>query len=167
MGAGYLDVQVRVADLLPCLLYTSLAAREAELEGGPEYLQAKEFFAKLLDGRDGDCLPVRDEFGEKPEQGWLEHEFRLDELEFRTLRERLHVSTTGFFTAVMGFLVAKYNYRDDSVIATVYDGRRLPESRGVFSMLVKTLPLSLIHIYMCIRDRWSTERSRICRSPRA
>lgn len=117
-----------------------LAAREAELEGGPEYLQAKEFFAKLLDGRDGDCLPVRDEFGEKPEQGWLEHEFRLDELEFRTLRERLHVSTTGFFTAVMGFLVAKYNYRDDSVIATVYDGRRLPESRGVFSMLVKTLP---------------------------
>lgn len=40
----------------------------------------------------------------------------------------------------MGFLVAKYNYRDDSVIATVYDGRRLPESRGVFSMLVKTLP---------------------------
>ena len=62
-----------------------LAAREAELEGGPEYLQAKEFFAKLLDGRDGDCLPVRDEFGEKPEQGWLEHEFRLDELEFRKM----------------------------------------------------------------------------------
>lgn len=117
-----------------------VALDEAAAEGGEEYLRAKEFYAKLLDGRDCDCLPVRDVYGDVPEQGWLTHVFGIDAAAFKALRRELGVSTTAFFTSVMGFLVGKYNYRDESVIATVYDGRRLPENRSVYSMLVKTMP---------------------------
>ncbi|MGN0163217.1 MAG: amino acid adenylation domain-containing protein, partial [Candidatus Ornithomonoglobus sp.] len=122
--------------------YTGLdvAADEEALTGSEEYMRAKEFYAKLLDGCEGDCLPVRDVFEDTPRQGWLFHEFEIDKDKFKALRSELKVSTTAYFTAVMGFIIAKYNYRDNSVIATIYNGRRTEEKQRVVSMLVKTMP---------------------------
>jgi amino acid adenylation domain-containing protein/thioester reductase-like protein len=124
--------------------YTGLdvAADEAALIGGESYNRAKLFYEGLLDGCDGDCLPVRDICEDKPEvgQGWLVYEFKIDKDRFKALRNEVGVSTTAFFTTVMGFLVAKYNYRDDSVIATIYNGRNSDNKQKVLSMLVKTMP---------------------------
>lgn len=122
--------------------YTGLdvAADEEALIGIEEYNRAKEFYAKLLDGCEGDCLPVRDVFEDTPRQGWMFHEFEIDKDKFKALRSEIKVSTTAYFTAVMGFIIAKYNYRDDSVIATIYNGRRTEEKQNVVSMLVKTMP---------------------------
>lgn len=122
--------------------YTGLdvARDEAARESTPEYEQARRFYDALLQGRNGDCLPVPDVFEDTPRQGWLNYEFQLDAAAFKALRSELQVSTTGYFTAVMGFLVGKYNYKEESVIATVYDGRRLAQNKNVISMLVKTLP---------------------------
>lgn len=122
--------------------YTGLdvAADEAALYGTEEYNCAKEYFERLLEGCDGDCLPVPDRFEDTPSQGWVRYRFVLDQDLFKTFRKEKGVSTTAFFTCVMGFLTARYNYRDDSVIATIYDGRREEKKKNVVSMLVKTLP---------------------------
>lgn len=122
--------------------YTGIdvALDEAALYGSQEYNEAKEFFDQLLDGCDADCLPVPDRFEEVPKQEWLTYRFLLDADCFKAFRKEQGISTTAYFTGVMGFLIAKYNYREDSVIATVYDGRRTEEKKDIISMLVKTLP---------------------------
>ena len=117
-----------------------IALDEAALAGSEEYNRAEEFYANLLDGREGDCLPVRDVYDDTPKQGWLSYEFEIDKDKFKALRNEIKVSTTAYFTGVMGFITAKYNYRDDSVIATIYNGRRTEEKKNVVSMLVKTMP---------------------------
>ena len=57
--------------------YTGIdvAADEAVLIGSDKYNSAKAFYEKLLDGCEGDCLPVRDVYDDTPKQGWLLHEF--------------------------------------------------------------------------------------------
>lgn len=142
---GFLSEDMRKAyegELLQQEGYTGIdvALDEAALHGSQEYLAAKEFFSGLLDGSDTDCLPMPDRFEEVPEQGWLSYRFSLDADRFKVFRKEKGISTTSYFTGVMGFLTARYNYRDDSVIATVYDGRRTEEKKNVISMLVKTLP---------------------------
>ncbi len=118
-----------------------VALEETELFGSDEYIKAKEFYKSLLDGLDEvDCLPVRDVFEDTPQQAWLTYNFEIDNSALKAFRDKTKVSTTAFFTGVMGFIIGKYNYKDESVIATVYNGRRTPEKKNVVSMLVKTLP---------------------------
>ncbi len=143
--AGILAQDMRKAydgEALQQETYTGIdvAAQEAALMGGEEYQRAKDFYHSLLDGCEGDCLPVPDLSEDTPKQGWLAGQFQLDPDALKHFRKEAGISTTAFFTGVMGFLVGKYNYRDDSVIATVYDGRRKPELKKVVSMLVKTMP---------------------------
>ena len=104
------------------------------------YERARMYYAELLDGIDCECLPVRNCFEKIPRQGWLTREFQLDTGAFRSLRRDAGISTTAFFTSIMGFLTAKYNYRSESVIATIYNGRKDPRTENTVGMLVKTLP---------------------------
>ncbi len=123
--------------------YTAIdvAREEAASVESKEYEEAKEFYKNLLEqAEEVECLPIRDVFEEVPRQGWLSYDFELDKEKLRVFRKEVKISTTAFFTGVMGFLVGKYNYRDESVIATIYDGRRTEEKANVISMLVKTLP---------------------------
>lgn len=122
--------------------YTGLdvSLEEVQTRQGDAYIRARDYYGRLLDGRDGECLPVRDKFEKTPQQGWLTHEFCLDPAAFKALRMKVGISSTAFFTSVMGFLAAKYNYRDDSVIATIYSGRQNEKYADTVSMLVKTLP---------------------------
>ena len=119
----------------------NLALDELSQTKTKEYTNAKEFYRGLLEGRDEvDCLPVRDVFEDTPKQGWMTFDFKLDKALFKAFRDEVKVSTTAFFTAVMGFVIGKYNYKDESVISTIYNGRRTEKQRNVISMLVKTLP---------------------------
>ena len=51
------------------------------------------------------------------------------------------VSHNAFFNAAMGFVLAEYNYRDDAVFATIYNGRNDSRLSRSITMLVKTLPI--------------------------
>lgn len=104
-----------------------------------EYRRCEAYFDGLLADCDPDCLPQRDCYESEPAEDRLCCEFRLDPLSFKTLRESAGVSTTGFFTAAMGLLLARYNDRSDSVFTTVYNGRD-EKNKDTFSMFVKTLP---------------------------
>lgn len=117
-----------------------LALDEADALETDAYARARAYYSALLDGRDTDSLPVRDVFEKTPRQEWLTQEFTLNEETFRSLRREAGVSTGAFFTGIMGFLIAKYNYSNESVIATVYSGRSTAQTDRTFSMLVKTLP---------------------------
>lgn len=125
--------------------YTGIdvAIEEAQMEGGSEYNRGKAFYAELLEGRDCDCLPVRDVFEDTPKQRWLNYDFELDADVLRTFRKAAGVSVTGFFTTVMGYLIGKYNYKEDSVIATVYTGRKTEKLAKVLTFMVKTLPFTV------------------------
>ena len=117
-----------------------VALDEMQARQREEYIRAREYYGCLLNECETDSLPVRDVFDKTPRQGWLSHKFQMDEAAFKAFRREAGVSTTAFFTGVMGFLTAKYNYRDDSVIATVYNGRKTEKTKNTLSMLVKTLP---------------------------
>lgn len=117
-----------------------VALEDLRAEKSDAFRSAEAYYAGLLDGRECECLPVRDTFEKVPAQGWLSRQFRLDGDVFRALRKDAGVSTTAFFTSVMGFLIAKYNYRTDSVIATIYNGRLDVRTKNTIGMLVKTLP---------------------------
>lgn len=122
--------------------YTGLdvAAEENQALGSEEYQRAKAFYGRLLDGVETDCLPLRDCFLEEPVQGHVVYRFCLDEKRLKEFRKKNGISTTSFFTAAAGFLIAKYNYRDESLISTVYSARGTAQRQQVVSMLVRTLP---------------------------
>lgn len=123
-----------------CWSGMDVALEEMRAMESDAYLRAEKYYAGLLEGRDCECLPVRDAYEKYPRQGWLSREFQLDSEAFRAFRRDAGISTTAFFTSVMGFLTAKYNYRSDSVIATIYNGRKDARTENTIGMLVKTLP---------------------------
>lgn len=117
-----------------------VALDEMQARQSEEYIRAREYYGRLLGECETDSLPTRDVFDKTPRQGWLTHKFRIDEKTFKAFRREAGVSTTAFFTGVMGFLAAKYNYRENSVIATIYNGQKSDKTQNTLSMLVKTLP---------------------------
>ena len=86
-----------------------IALEEMQARQHEEYMRAREYYACLLNECETDSLPVRDAFDKTPRQGWLKHKFQVDEAVFKAFRREAGISTTAFFTGVMGFLTAKYN----------------------------------------------------------
>lgn len=123
--------------------YTGLdvALDELEARNSEAYQNAKEYYRKLLTSVNSDSLPIKDSsVRHTPKQEWLTKSFTLDDMSFKSIRKRYSVSTTAFFTGILGFLLSKYNCRSDSVITTAYNGRASERTARTVSMLVKTLP---------------------------
>ena len=103
------------------------------------FLAAKEYFEGLLGGCEPDCLPARDVYSDTPRQGYFKKDFSIDRDVFKKLRNELGISTTSFFTTIFGFLIARYNYSNESVISTIYSNRN-EQNRNTICYLVKMLP---------------------------
>ena len=100
---------------------TILAVTRNEKYAEREAYQAqKDFFEKLLEGYDIDCLPVPDTEYTGEEEDRISQEFFIEEELLAALEDKESVSREAFFTTVMGYLIAKYNYSQTSVISTVY-----------------------------------------------
>ncbi|HJJ38577.1 MAG TPA: amino acid adenylation domain-containing protein [Methanocorpusculum sp.] len=110
----------------------SLYEREREV--------ARKYYDPLLSDIDTGLIPIRDVYGTAPASDTYESEFTIDAAAFKTLRHTLHISTTAFFTAVMGFVTAKFTGADESLITTVYNGRDSDKKKSLISMLVRTMP---------------------------
>ena len=110
------------------------AARESDA-----FLEAKEYFEALLGGCEPDCLPARDVYSDTPRQGYFSKDFSIDADAFSRLRKELGISTTSFFTTVFGFLIARYNYSNESVISTIFSNRN-EQNKNTYCYLVKMLP---------------------------
>ncbi|HJJ48238.1 MAG TPA: AMP-binding protein, partial [Methanocorpusculum sp.] len=105
-----------------------------------EQQTAGKYYDALLSDIDTGLLPIRDAYGEVPRSDIYETEFSIDEAAFKTLRHSLKISTTALFTAVMGFVTAKFTGADESLITTVYNGRDCEKKNNLVSMLVRTMP---------------------------
>ena len=100
---------------------------------------AWKYYGSFLDGVEADCLPPRDVYADTPSQSRIIEEMTLDEEKFSEFRKEVGTNRTAFFTAAMGFLIAKMSGKTDSYIASIYNGRR-GENRDTLSMFVRTIP---------------------------
>lgn len=119
--------------------FCTLSEAEYALRDSEAFTAAKKFYDELLNDCAPDCLPAPDVHSETPEEGHFTVSFKLDPDVFSQLRHSVGISTTAFFTAIMGYLIAEYNYSDKSVIATVFSDRN-EKNAATIASIVKTMP---------------------------
>lgn len=125
-------------------VYTSYDAaldHEAALKSDA-YKEAEEFYRSQFQDCGGDTCFYPDKQEEKPKAGnvkLVDESLKAEDV--HRICEAYGITENVFFIGAFGILLAKYNFRDESVFTTIYHGRndsRLAETVG---MLVKTLPV--------------------------
>ena len=125
-------------------IYTSYDAaldHEAAVKSDA-YKEAAAFYRSEFQGCGGDTCFYPDKQEESPKVGntrFVDEDLTAEDV--HKLCEKYGITENVFFIGAFGMLLAKYNFRDESVFTTIYHGRndsRLAETVG---MLVKTLPV--------------------------
>ncbi len=105
------------------------------------FAKAKAHYDSIFAGSDTDFLPVTDKQDETPSVAHTHCDSELMADDLDRFCKAHAVSHNAFFNAAMGFVLAEYNYRDDAVFATIYNGRNDSRLSRSITMLVKTLPI--------------------------
>ena len=117
------------------------ALAEEQLRRSGAYEKARAYYTALLDGRDADCLPVRDRNYSAAGPGFLSREIRVSWEAVQNFLHGAKSTANALWNAVFGLTLSKFLARNDCVYTTVYNGRgdsRLTDSVGMF---VHTLPV--------------------------
>ena len=118
-----------------------LALAEAEKRKTPAFEEDKEWYAKIFDG--GDCytplLPDRELQGKAEASLKRTLNVGMDRVEQFCKDNSIYRSN--FFMAAYAFLLAKYAGEQQSLFATVYNGRTDERFERSVGMSVKTLPV--------------------------
>ena len=106
-----------------------------------KYKKAEKYYDSIFGEVETESLPLPDLYGKEPEKGYQER--KLDIAEDRILSgcEKLGVTPNILFTGVFGVLMSKYANSEDSLFATIYNGRNDSRLENTVCMLVKTLPV--------------------------
>ena len=117
------------------------ALEEEEARASDAFAKAEAYYRSVFDGCEPDNLPPLDPVMNESSTGNLR-------LELNGLRERVEafcrenkVTENAFFNAAFGYALCKLSGREDSVYATVYNGRNDSRKADSISMYVKTLPV--------------------------
>lgn len=113
---------------------------EQQIKDG-KYKKAEKYFDSIFDGLETESLPLPDNSGEKPEKGYTEKHIRISENKILSYCDKLGVTPNTLFTGLFGILMTKYSNSDDSLFATIYNGRNDSRLENTVCMLVKTLPV--------------------------
>lgn len=119
------------------------ALAEAELRESAAYEAAHTYWAKLLDGLDTDCLPVRDKNEAVADVGLISYPVTADREQVLKVLNESKTTVNALWNAAFGHMLKTFLARNDCVYTTVYNGRsdsRLAESVGMF---VHTLPVAV------------------------
>ncbi len=118
-----------------------VSIREAELRASEAYAQAKDYYESVFGGLDVESKPLPDCAGADVEYGTQDIELGVDVAAVRRFCRRLGVTENVLAISAFGKLLGSYANADESLFATIYNGRSdLREARTV-SMMVKTLPV--------------------------
>ncbi|MBQ9679343.1 MAG: amino acid adenylation domain-containing protein [Ruminococcus sp.] len=117
------------------------ALAENEKRNSEQYQKAKAYYDSIFRGCDSDCLPKADRSGEKESSGFYTKQTETPIAPIRRWCERNGVTLNAFFNAVFGYVVSRYNFSDEAVFTTIYNGRSGSESVRSTGMFVKTLPV--------------------------
>ncbi|MCR5808551.1 MAG: amino acid adenylation domain-containing protein [Clostridiales bacterium] len=111
-------------------------ARESE-----KYEKAAAYHRDMLEGVDHDFLPPKDVRGEKPATGSVTLVSGLDMGRIKEFCRINKFTVNAFFNAAFGLLISKYNFKNEALYVTIYNGRNDSRLARSVTMLVKTLPV--------------------------
>lgn len=113
---------------------------EQQIEEG-KYKKAEKYYDSVFKGIETESLPLPDNFGKTSEKGYTSRHIKISENKILSCCEKLGVTPNTLFTGLFGILAAKYSNSDDSLFATIYNGRNDSRLENTVCMLVKTLPV--------------------------
>ncbi|MBR6108400.1 MAG: amino acid adenylation domain-containing protein [Clostridia bacterium] len=114
---------------------------EKKARSGERYEKAKAYYAGIFDGLDHDFLPPRDVRGVKPGTGALSLISGLDMGRIKDFCRANRFTVNAFFNAAFGLVLSKYNFKNEALYVTIYNGRNDSRLARSVTMLVKTLPV--------------------------
>lgn len=118
------------------------ALEEQRLLKTDAYEKAKKYYETLLDSADTESLIPKDNTGvEEKIASNLVQKVNLNKSEIEKFCASNGITLNSFFNAVFGFTLSKYNYKENVVYTTVYNGRNDSRVDDAIYMLVKTLPV--------------------------
>ena len=107
----------------------------------PEFDEAKEYYNTTFGGLEINSVPINDKKEGAPNAKKIRRDFETFDADIiREFAHRCGIKTSAFFDAVFGFVLSKFSGSDESLFATVFNGRneKLERTCGMF---VKTMPL--------------------------
>lgn len=118
-----------------------LALDEAKLRESETYIEAKDYYTKLLDGHDTDSCLVNDisETGIGKKSFDLTFKLSRKEIDKYVLDNKTTINS--LWISSIGFALAKYLNREDALFTTVYNGRSDSRVLNDVGMFVHTFPV--------------------------
>ena len=113
---------------------------EQQMKEG-KYKKAEKYYDSIFEGVETESLPLPDVSGKTPEKGITSRKVNIPEEKIRAYCEKAGVTPNTLFTGLFGILATKYSNSEDSLFATIYNGRNDSRLENTVCMLVKTLPV--------------------------
>ena len=118
------------------------ALEEQKLLKTESYKNAKKYYEELLAGVDTESLIPKDSIGiEEKVASSFNQKLNLSKSEVEEFCNKYNITLNAFFNAVFGFTLSKYNYKENIVYTTIYNGRNDSRVYNDVYMLVKTFPV--------------------------
>ncbi|MGM9579993.1 MAG: amino acid adenylation domain-containing protein, partial [Anaerovibrio sp.] len=118
-----------------------IALDEEKLRGTDAYEKAKQYYTGIFEGVDGNFLPPRDADASAEVPGEAKLVSGISVAEVEAYCKHHDITLNAFFNGVFALVLSRYNYRDEAVYTTIYNGRNDARLADTVSMLVKTLPV--------------------------
>ncbi|MBQ6512475.1 non-ribosomal peptide synthetase [Methanobrevibacter sp.] len=116
---------------------------EVKIEESSLYKESELFFFNKIKEFDEATLMTPDLSGDEDIGVGLAESLYLDKDEIDGYCNKLSISQNNLFLATTAFVLSKFAYNKDLLIATITNGRFNPNQQKTLAMMVKTLPLAL------------------------
>ena len=116
---------------------------EVKIENSSMYKESELFFFNKIKEFDEATLMTPDLSGDEDIGVGIEENLYIDKEEIDGLCNKLSISQNNLFLATTAFVLSKFAYNKDLLIATITNGRFNPNQQKTLAMMVKTLPLAL------------------------
>ena len=103
--------------------------------------KARAYYEALLSDAERDMLPKGDVSGSQPASGYFTLASGLDHGAVREWCRKNRVTENAFYNAVFAFVLMRYNFLEEALYTTIYNGRKDSRMQRTVTMLVKTLPV--------------------------
>ena len=120
-----------------------VALLEERLRSGEQYQKSKDYYTKIFEGCESDCLPLSDiEAGSEDKS--FGAKIIAGKVDLKTIKDfcvTAGVTENAFYTAAFGYVIARYGGRDDAIFTTINNGRSDTRFADSISMFVRTYPV--------------------------
>ena len=116
---------------------------EVKIEESSLYKESEMFFFNKIKEFDEATLMTPDLSGDEDIGVGLEENIYFDKNEIDESCSKLSISQNNLFLAATAFVLSKFAFNKDLLIATITNGRFNPNQQKTLAMMVKTLPLAL------------------------